>query len=85
MNEVDLRNQLRAWIVERAALDGSFELEDEQQIIGEGLLSSLDVVELVLFIEHLRGEEIDLDLLRPESFESINALYKSFFSSAIAG
>jgi thioesterase domain-containing protein len=42
-------------------------------------VSSLDAVELVLFIESLRGDEVDTDAVEAEVFRSIDALYAGFF------
>ena len=43
------------------------------------MLSSLDVVEFVLFIEELRGDEVDPDAIEPETFASIDSLWDAFF------
>ena len=45
-----------------------------------GILSSLDVVELVLFIEDLRGGEVDADAIDPEAFTNISTLHSAFFA-----
>jgi acyl carrier protein len=42
-------------------------------------LSSLDIVELILFIESLRGSEVDQDSIEPESLTNIDSLYANFF------
>ena len=55
------------------------DFRDETPILGGGLLSSLDVVELVLFIENLRGSEVDVDSIEPEALTSIDTLCSTFF------
>ena len=52
---------------------------DETPILDSGLLSSLDVVELVVFVESLRSEEVDVEAIEPEAFASVNTLYDTFF------
>ncbi len=52
---------------------------DETPILDSGLLSSLDVVELVVFVESLRSEEVDVEAIEPEAFMSVNTLYDTFF------
>lgn len=79
MNEAETRKALRDWIYERAK-DKPARLDDATAIIDQGILSSLDVVELVLFIENLRGEEVDVDALQPESFHDVDSIWKSFFA-----
>jgi acyl carrier protein len=82
MNEIVVKQQLRDWIVNRSKIpvvEG--QLDDDTPIIEAGYLSSLDIVEFVLYIESLRGEEVDLDDLEPEVFESTNTMYQTFFAA----
>lgn len=79
MDELKIRAELRRWVVERSGMEKSRVLDDETRILEKGILSSLDVVELVLFIESLRGSEVDTEEIDPDVFSSINSLYKAFF------
>ena len=79
MNESEIRTQLRDWIYGRAK-DKPERLDDRTPILDDGILSSLDIVELVLFIENLRGTEVDVDALQPESFRDVDAIWKAFFA-----
>jgi len=36
-------------------------------------------VELILFIESLRGAEVDVDRIEPEALTSIDTLFATFF------
>jgi hypothetical protein len=38
----------------------------------------------VLFIESLRGEEVDIEAIDPEVFTNIDTLYKAFFGGVSA-
>lgn len=79
MNETDIKQELRTWIVDRAK-DKPEKLEDDTEILEAGILSSLDVVELILFVEHLLDDEVDTDDLNAESIRDVNAIYTTFFS-----
>jgi acyl carrier protein len=79
VDELKIRAELRRWVVERSGLEKTRALDDETRILEQGILSSLDVVELVLFIESLRGSEVDTEEIDPDVFSSINSLYKAFF------
>lgn len=81
MSETEVRAQLRSWILERAGAEDQADLRDDFPLLEEGLLSSLDVVELILFIESLTGEEVDVSVLEPESFSSIDTVYRTFFGA----
>ena len=82
MSEAEVREKLRAWILARAKSAPSGPLEDETPILEAGFLSSLDVVELILFIERLSGKEVDVDAIEPEVLTSIDTLYEGFFAPA---
>jgi acyl carrier protein len=81
MKETETRNQLREWILERAGAPPARLADDEMPILDEGLLSSLDLVEFILFIESLRGEEVDIESIEPEVFTNLNTLYAAFFDA----
>jgi acyl carrier protein len=78
--EGETRAKLRAWIVKHAKTQPGAGFNDDTRILEEGILSSLDIVEFVLYIESLRGEDIDVDDIDPQVFTSINTLYAAFFA-----
>ncbi len=80
MSETEIRERLRGWILERSGATGERLASDDLPILEEGLLSSLDIVEFILFIESLRGEEVDIEAIEPEVFTNVNTLYKAFFA-----
>ena len=80
MQESDVRTKLRDWIVKHAKTPPGKDFSDQTQLLEQGILSSLDIVEFVLFIESLRGEDIDTDDIEPAVFTSINTLYTAFFT-----
>ena len=84
MVEDEIREELRGWILDRASAAEERLSSDELPILEEGLLSSLDIVEFILFIESLRGEEVDIESIEPEVFTNVNTLYEAFFGSKAA-
>lgn len=82
MTETEIRQQLRTWIVNRTR-DMPNGLRDDTPILESGILTSLDVVELILFIENLRGGvEVSVDALEATAFHDINTIYRTFFVAA---
>jgi acyl carrier protein len=79
-DEPAIRARLRGWIVAHAKVDAPGELGDQTPLLETGLLSSLDIVELVLFLEELRGAEIDTDAIEPDAFVSVDAIWEGFFA-----
>ena len=81
----EIQQQLRAWLLEHSSNAVPPEqFTDELPILEVGLLNSLDIVEFVLFIEDLRGVEVDTDEIEPEVFTSINTLWDAFFAPLAA-
>ena len=80
MHELEVRRKLRDWIAKHAKKPLTAEFNDETRMLELGILSSLDVVELVLFIEDLRGGEVDADAIDPEAFTNISTLHSAFFA-----
>jgi acyl carrier protein len=78
--EAQLRAKLRSWILKHAKTPPAAAFSDVTQILEEGILSSLDIVEFVLYIESLRGDDIDVDDIDPQVFTSIDTLYEAFFA-----
>lgn len=78
INGTEVRKQLRDWILEHAK-DKPEELDYDTPVLELGILSSLDVVELILFVESMKGEEIDIDAIEPSSLENINSMVQGFF------
>ena len=82
MRELEVRAKLRGWIAKHTKKPLTAEFDDETPVLELGILSSLDVVEFVLYIESLRGGEVDADNIEPEAFTNVNTLYSAFFASS---
>ncbi len=82
MQEREIREKLRIWIGKHAKKGATVDFNDETPVLELGILSSLDIVEFVLYIESLRGEDVDADKIEAEAFTSINTVYSAFFAGA---
>jgi len=76
---VGTREALRRWIVERRPDITSDAIDDHTPLIEGGYLESLDVADLLLFVEQLRGRSIDVDSLTPGAFRDLDTLHSTFF------
>ena len=81
MTEAEVKDKLRAWIVSHSKKQiTDHDITDDTPVIEAGYLSSLDVVEFVLYIESLLDDEIDLEALEPEVFTSTRTMYETLFA-----
>jgi acyl carrier protein len=85
MDEKRIRQDLREWILDRSGAPAERLSRDDMPILEEGLLSSLDVVEFILFIESLREAEVDVEAIEPDVFTSIDTLVEAFFPDILSG
>ena len=79
MDAAETRRRLRDWIQERANGKIEGELTDETPLLESGILTSLDVTELIVYVEYLRGEEIDIERLEPGLLRNVSSMYAAFF------
>jgi acyl carrier protein len=82
MDGVEARRLLRQWIVKRSKKAVTLDdVRDDVPLVEQGILSSLDITAFVLYIESLRGAEVDPDDLDPESFETVNTIWQKFLAA----
>jgi acyl carrier protein len=80
VQEREVRDRLRGWMASRAKKGVTADFSDQTLVLEMGILSSLDIVEFVLFIESLRGEELDPDRIEASAFASVDTIYAAFFA-----
>ena len=78
MTETELREALREWIVKTSGRIGPETLRDDTPILEQRILTSLHVLELVLFLEQVTGLPIDVQRLRPGVFRDVDTICRSF-------
>ena len=71
MNIEEVRAQIRQLIIENIPIAGKLELQDEDQLLDNGILDSLGVLDVVTVIEEKYNISLTDDELVPENFQSI--------------
>jgi len=80
----DFRAALREWILQHGKVAPA-ELLDDTPIIERRIVSSVQVMDLILFLEELRGAPIDVERLKPGAFRSIDVITANFQVGASHG
>lgn len=80
----DARQALRDWILAATPDSDPAGLTDTTPIIDARYLTSLQITDLILFIEDLRGGEIDIEELTPGTFRDIDTIHRTFFGEGTA-
>lgn len=84
-SEADIRQALRDWVVKTHGKIRPEDVHDDTPLIVRGLISSLQILDLLLFLEHLSGKPLTIDNLQAGVFRNINTLYQHFFQEAAHG
>jgi hypothetical protein len=73
------RSLLREWVVKQNGKVSPDQVADDTPLLEQRIITSLRILDLILFIERLRGVSIDIQLIKPGSFHSIDAIMTHFF------
>jgi acyl carrier protein len=55
-------------------VDGDFKYDNDTSFIREGLIDSMQVMELVMYVQSTFGIPVDQEEIVPENFDSVNKL-----------
>ncbi|MBW3575224.1 MAG: hypothetical protein KY450_10200 [Actinobacteria bacterium] len=78
LSEEEVRHALRDWVRRRSAVEVPETFDDHTPLITNRYLTSLQVADLLLYVEELRGESLDPASLRPGVFRDIDTIYTTF-------
>lgn len=81
-SEDEARRALRSWVRDRSPAPALEGFDDQTPLIASRLITSLQITDLLLFIEELRGAPLDPASLRPGVFRDIDTIYARFLADA---
>lgn len=76
--------RLRAWILEHGKPIDPAQLQDDTPLLERRILTSLQLADLLLFLEELRGAPVDLEGLSGASFRDLDSMVKAFLPEEAA-
>jgi len=72
---MDIQAQLRDYIAQNLLFsDDGFGYSDDASFLEEGIVDSVGIMELVMFLEENFGISVDDEDLTPDNFDSVNKL-----------
>lgn len=75
MANSDIQSQIKQYIAKNILFsDSGFAYSDDASFLEEGIVDSLGIMDLVLFIEQSFGLSVDDEDLIPDNFDSVNKL-----------
>ena len=79
--KIDTRDALRRWIAgvsDKATVE---DLADDTPLFRSHILKSIQVSDLILYIEELAGRAVDVEQIKPGVFRDIDTIHRSFFAN----
>jgi acyl carrier protein len=68
----NMKTQIRKFIIDNFMFGNSNGIKDDTSFLGEGIIDSTGVLELVTFIEETFGLKVDDEELIPENLDSVD-------------
>jgi len=78
MTEAEFKSKVFEWLRSKSK-KGEALISNETKILEEKIISSLQIMDLVLFLEKLTGRKTELSALKPASFQSVDSITAAFF------
>ena len=80
MKHLDTKSAIKAWMAERNCSIEAADIGDDTRIIEQKVITSMQIMDLILFIESLRGKPVEPAQIKAGSFQSVNAIEEAFFT-----
>jgi acyl carrier protein len=78
-SEMEIRQAIRDWTIKKNGKISGGDLTDQTPIIEQRIITSVQILDLILFLENLSGKQIDVKNLKKGVFRNIDAIYQNFF------
>lgn len=75
--------RIRDWILAKNPQVNAAALQDDTALLEQKILTSIQIMDLILFLEHLQERPLDIDQVQPENFYSVNTICAAFFAEAV--
>jgi hypothetical protein len=76
---IDTREARRQWIAGVSDKTTPENLADDTPLFRNGILKSIQVSDLILYIEELAGRVVDVEQIKAGVFRDIDTIHRSFF------
>ena len=83
-NEIKIKNDLCCWVASQSTVFNGEAVSSDLAIISKRIITSVQLMDLILYLEHLRGTPINPRHIKPGAFNTVDSIYQHFFSPDIA-
>jgi acyl carrier protein len=75
----EVKKQILEWILQKSSKISADQLTEVTPLIESRILSSLQVMELLLFLEKVKGSRLAIKNLKPGTFKDVQTICQTFF------
>lgn len=79
--ESEFRESLRSWILKKNGKIQADDLRDDTPIIEQRIITSLQLMDLILELEKMTGNPVEVEELKPGVFKNIDSICKNFLEA----
>ncbi len=83
-HEHPIKDELCRWVATHSAIFGEEAVPSNMAIIEKRIITSVQLMDLILYLEHLKGEPINPEHIKPGAFTSVDSIYQQFFCEAVS-
>jgi acyl carrier protein len=81
-NETEIKQILREWIAQKSKGCDIASILDDTLILEKRIITSVQIMDLILYLENLTSNPVNIDQVQPGVFSCINSIYTAFFAEA---
>jgi len=79
-NEKETKQVLREWVAKKSKDCVIDSIKDDTLILEKRIITSVQIMDLILYLENLTGLPVNIDQVQPGVFSSIDSIYTAFFA-----
>lgn len=80
-SEEEIKTALKEWVLKKGRGTEKQSIDFSTPLLEQGILSSLQLMDFILYIEKLKGAPLPTKNLLAATFSSINEIYRQFFDA----
>lgn len=81
--EAEYKEELLKWVLKVSIKVKPEELTVTTPLIETRIISSMQVMELILFLEKLKGSRLNMKSMKPGAFTNIDSIYNTFLKTSL--
>ena len=82
-NEQEIKQVLKEWIAKKSKNCDINSITGDTQILDKRIITSVQIMDLILYLENLTNKPVNIDQVQPGVFSSIDSIYTAFFVEAV--